>query len=261
LQDPVRPGVPGAVAECAAAGIRVIVITGDYPGTALAIAQEIGLDHTAGCVTGPELEEMSDAELARPDPLRERVRANGPGTEAPADPGAQGKPRGGGDDRRRRQRIARVARRRRRHRDGRPRHRCGQGGRRSGHHRRDFASIVGGVRQGRGIFDNLRKALAYIVAVHGPIFGISLLPVFVAGWPLVLLPVQIAFLELIIDPACSIVFESEQIDPEIMQRRPRRLEEPIIDRRLLTISGLQGLSVMVARLRRLPVGRARRPAR
>jgi Ca2+-transporting ATPase len=110
----------------------------------------------------------------------------------------------------------------------------------------DFASIVGGVRQGRGIFDNLRKAMAYIIAVHGPIFGIALLPVFVPGWPLVLLPVQIAFLELIIDPACSIVFESEEIDPEIMHRRPRRLGEPMFDRRLLTISGLQGLSVTVA---------------
>ena len=80
-------------------------------------------------------------------------------------------------------------------------------------HRRRLHSIVGAVRQGRGIFDNLRKAMAYIIAVHVPIAGMSLIPVFVSGWPLVLLPVQIAFLELIIDPACSIVFEAEPVDP------------------------------------------------
>ena len=73
----------------------------------------------------------------------------------------------------------------------------------------DFTSIVGGIRQGRGIFDNLRKAMSYVIAVHLPIVGMSLIPVFVADWPLVLLPVQIAFLELIIDPACSVVFEAE----------------------------------------------------
>ena len=110
----------------------------------------------------------------------------------------------------------------------------------------DFASIAGGIRQGRGIFDNLRKAMAYIIAVHVPIFGMSLIPVFVAGWPLVLLPVQIAFLELIIDPACSIVFESEQIDPRLMEQRPRGSGEPMFGTRMLVIAGLQGLSVLAA---------------
>jgi Ca2+-transporting ATPase len=109
----------------------------------------------------------------------------------------------------------------------------------------DFASIAGGIRVGRGIFDNIRKAMAYIIAVHVPIFGMSLIPVFVPGWPLVLLPVQIAFLELIIDPACSVVFESEQIDPKIMDQPPRQVSEPMFSRRALTIAGLQGLSVLV----------------
>jgi len=72
----------------------------------------------------------------------------------------------------------------------------------------DFSSIVGAVRLGRRIFDNLRKAMAYIISVHVPVAGISLLPV-LAGWPVVLYPVHIVFLELIIDPACSIVFEAE----------------------------------------------------
>jgi Ca2+-transporting ATPase len=110
----------------------------------------------------------------------------------------------------------------------------------------DFASIAGGIRVGRGIFDNIRKAMAYIIAVHVPIFGMSLIPVFVPGWPLVLLPVQIAFLELIIDPACSVVFESEQIDPKIMDQPPRRVGEPMFSRRALTIAALQGLSVLAA---------------
>ena len=110
----------------------------------------------------------------------------------------------------------------------------------------NFTSIAGGVRQGRGIFDNLRKAMSYIIAVHVPIVGMSLVPVFVTHWPLVLLPVQIAFLELIIDPACSVVFEAEQIDPKIMDQRPRGLGEAVFGRRILTIAGLQGLFVLAA---------------
>jgi Ca2+-transporting ATPase len=102
------------------------------------------------------------------------------------------------------------------------------------------------VRQGRGIFDNLRKAMSYVIAVHVPIVGMSLIPVFVADWPLVLLPVQIAFLELIIDPACSVVFEAEQIDPNIMESPPRGLHEPMFGRRVLAIAALQGLSVLAA---------------
>lgn len=110
----------------------------------------------------------------------------------------------------------------------------------------DFTSIAGGVRQGRGIFDNLRKSMSYIIAVHIPIVGMSLVPVFVADWPLVLLPVQIAFLELIIDPACSVVFEAEQIDPKIMDQPPRGVGEPMFGRRILTIAALQGLFLLAA---------------
>jgi Ca2+-transporting ATPase len=110
----------------------------------------------------------------------------------------------------------------------------------------DYTSIAGGIRQGRGIFANLRKAMAYIVAVHVPIVGMSLIPVFVADWPLVLVPVLIAFLELIIDPACSIVFEAEQVDPGVMQEPPRRIGEPIFAGRVLLLAALQGLSVLAA---------------
>jgi Ca2+-transporting ATPase len=90
--------------------------------------------------------------------------------------------------------------------------------------------------------------MAYILAVHVPIFGMTLIPVFVPGWPLVLLPVQIAFLQLVVDPACSIVFESEQIDPKVMDRPPRRVGARLFSRHDLTIAGLQGLSVLAATL-------------
>ena len=87
----------------------------------------------------------------------------------------------------------------------------------------NFASIVAAVRMGRRIFDNLKKAMAFIFSVHIPIAGMSLIPV-IFNWPLALLPVHILFLELIIDPACSVVFEMESEEADIMQRPPRRLD-------------------------------------
>jgi len=246
LQDPVRPGVADAVRDCRRAGIRVLMITGDYPGTALAIAREVGLDHAAGCITGPELEAMGDEELARrirsvsvfarmvPEQklrLVRALRANGEVVGMTGD-GVNDAPA---------LRAADIG--------------IAMGARGTDVAREsaalvitddDFSSIAAGVRQGRGIFANLRKAMAYVIAVHVPIFGMSLIPVFIAGWPLVLLPVQIAFLELIIDPACSIVFEAEQVDPRIMEQPPRRLGQPVFDRRGLGIALLQGLSVLAA---------------
>ncbi len=246
LYDPVRPGVADAVAECASAGVRTVMITGDYPGTALAIAREIGLDHASGCITGPELAVMSDDELARrvrtvcvfarmvPEQKLQLIRAlktngeivgmTGDGVnDAPALRAADiGMAMGARGTDVARESAALVIT------DD------------------DFASIVGGIRQGRGIFDNLRKAMAYIIAVHVPIVGMSIVPLFVRDWPLVLLPVQIAFLELIIDPACSVVFEAEEIDTKIMERPPRPAGNAMFDRRVLTIAVVQGLSVLAA---------------
>jgi Ca2+-transporting ATPase len=246
LHDPVRPGVLDAVAECARAGVRTVMITGDYPGTAMAIAREIGLEHAAGCITGQELQAMTDHELARrirtvsvfarmvPEQKLQLIRAlkaNGEVVGMTGD-GVNDAPA---------LRAADIG--------------IAMGARGTDVAREsaalvltddDFASIAGGIRQGRGIFDNLRKAMSYIIAVHVPIIGMSLIPVFVADWPLVLLPVLVAFLELIIDPACSVVFESEQIDPRIMEQRPRGLGAPLFDRHVLTIAVLQGVSVLVA---------------
>ncbi len=246
LRDPVRPGVADAVAECRRASVRTIMITGDYPGTAMAIARDVGLDVGPGFITGRELEAMTDAALAErirdvcvfarmvPEQKLQLVRAlqadgevvgmTGDGVnDAPALRAADiGIAMGARGTDVARESAALVIT------DD------------------DFASIVSGVRLGRGIFDNLRKALAYVIAVHLPIVGMALIPVFVADWPLVLLPVQIAFLELIIDPACSVVFEAEQIDPKIMDSPPRAVSEPMFGPRVLTIAVLQGLSVLAA---------------
>jgi Ca2+-transporting ATPase len=244
LEDPVRPGVPEAVRECYTGGIRVIMITGDYPGTALAIARDVGLEPRDQVITGPELEQMSDEQLeerigtvnvfARMVPeqkLRlvqalkargEVVAMTGDGVnDAPAlkaaDIGIAMGQRGTD--------VAREASALVLTDD-------------------DFGSIVQGVRMGRRISDNLKKAMAYILAVHVPIAGMSLIPV-LAKMPIVLLPVHIAFLELIIDPACSIVFEAEPEGDTIMERPPRALEKPLFGRRMVGFAVTQGFSVLV----------------
>lgn len=246
LHDPVRPGVGAAVAQCRKAGVRVVMITGDYPGTAMAIAREIDLDVDAGCLTGADLDGMSDAELAerirsvsvfarmvpeRKLQLIRALKANGEVVAMTGD-GVNDAPA---------LRAADIG--------------IAMGARGTDVAREsaglvitddDFTSIVEGIRQGRGILDKLRKAMAYIVAVHVVIFGMSLVPVLGPTWPLVLLPLQIALLELIIDPACSIVFESEQPDPQVMDRPPRGLTEPVLGRRVLVVSLLQGLVVLAA---------------
>jgi Ca2+-transporting ATPase len=245
--DPVRQGVADALAECHSAGIRVIMITGDYPATAVKIARQIGLDTSGGYLTGKDLELISDGDLARrlettsivaravPDQKLRIVRAlrksgnvaamTGDGVnDAPslkeADIGiAMGKR---GTD------VAREA---------------------SALVLLDdaFSSIVGAIRMGRRIFDNLRKAMAYIIAVHVPIAGMSLLPI-VFGWPLVLLPVHIVFLELIIDPACSVVFEAEDADPDIMKKPPRDPRDSLVNRGTLVIALSQGAVVLAVLL-------------
>ena len=244
LADPVRPGVAEAVKECNAAGIRVVMITGDYAGTASHVALKIGLQSAGQPITGPELDGMGDGELQRrirdvnifarvvPEQklrivnalkaIGEVVAMTGDGVnDAPALKAAHiGIAMGGrGTD------VAREASALVLLDD-------------------DFASIVQAVRMGRRIFDNIKKAIAYIFAVHVPIAGMSLIPV-LFKWPLVLLPVHIVFLELIIDPSCSVVFEAEPEEADVMTRPPRRPDAPLFGTRTVGISLLQGLSVLV----------------
>jgi len=220
------------------------MITGDHPATARSIAREIGLGRPDDHLTGVDLEALDDEALARavervdvyarvvPAQKLRLVRAlqargevvgmTGDGVnDAPALAAADiGIAMGGRGTDVAREAAALVIT------DD------------------DFTSIVRGVRQGRGIFHNLRKAMAYILAVHVPILGMALVPVFVAEWPLVLLPVQVAFLELIIDPACSIAFESEETDPAVMDQPPRRRGDPLLGAGVLRIAVLQGLGVL-----------------
>jgi len=246
LHDPVRPGVADAVSACQAAGVGVVMITGDHPRTALSVAAEVGIDVESGCITGRDIAAMSSQDLAD-STVRVRVFARvlpeqklrlvqalqasgnvvamtGDGVnDAPALRAADiGIAMGARGTDVAREAAALVVT------DD------------------DFASITEGIRRGRGIFDNLRKAMAYIVAVHVPIAGMALLPLVDTGWPLVLLPVQLAFLELIIDPACSVVFESEGIDPAIMRHPPRPVGERVLDRRVLVVALAQGFSVLGA---------------
>ena len=244
LADPVRPTVRDAISECYGAGIKVIMITGDYPVTAKSIGRQIGLKPVDNIITGPELEAIDDDELQRliketticarvvPEQklrivnalkaIGEVVAMTGDGVnDAPALKSSHiGIAMGGrGTD------VAREASSLVLLDD-------------------DFSSIVRAIRMGRRIFDNLKKAMAYIFAVHVPIAGISLIPI-IFGWPLVLLPVHIVFLELIIDPACSIVFEAEAEERGVMMRPPRNLKEPMFGLHVIGISLLQGLSVLV----------------
>jgi Ca2+-transporting ATPase len=107
----------------------------------------------------------------------------------------------------------------------------------------DFGSIVAAVRLGRRIFDNLRKSMGFIIAIHVPIAGLALLPL-IFGLPLLLWPMHIAFLEMVIDPVCTLVFEAETEEAGIMQRPPRDSAAPLFSTSLLGWSVLQGLVVL-----------------
>ena len=245
LEDPIRPEVPQAIKECNEAGIKVIMITGDYPITAKSIALQIGMDAKSGILTGDEMKGMSDEELrkkilhvnifARVIPEqklrivqalkanKEIVAMTGDGVnDAPALKAAHiGIAMGGkGTD------VAREA---------------------SSLVLLDdnFASIVSAIRSGRKIFDNLQKAMSYIIAIHIPIIGLALLPAFFTSLPLLLMPLHIVFLELIIDPVCSIAFESEQEEKGIMNRPPRNPNRQFFSGKRMLFSATEGFLVLV----------------
>ena len=246
LRDPVRDGVVESIQHCARAGIRTIMITGDHPSTALAIGRDIGLPHVDSCLTGAQLDRIDDAELisrigdisvfARVVPehkLRivralqkkgEIVGMTGDGVnDAPALRAADiGIAMGArGTD------VAREAASLVITDD-------------------NYTSIAHGIERGRTTYANLQKAMSYVVAIHIPIFGLALLPIFSSNWPLILLPGLVAFHEVIIDPACSVVFEEESPDPKIMDEKPRGIHRRIFTRTELSLSVTQGLTVFMA---------------
>ena len=245
LSDPIRENVPSAVKECYKAGLRVIMITGDYPVTAMNIGKEIGLVNSDKCITGQELMNMDESTLsekiksvnifARVIPEQklkivnalkkngEIVAMTGDGVnDAPALKSANiGIAMGekGTDVAREASELVLMD--------------------------DNFASIVGAVRMGRRIFDNLQKAFGYIFAIHVPIAGLSLIPVFFKDMPLLLWPVHIVFLELIIDPACSVIFEAEKAEKNVMSRPPRSADEPFFGVNKILLSCSQGIAVLI----------------
>ncbi len=249
LADPLRVGIQEAVQQCQDAGIRVLMITGDYPATAQAIARAAHIDvgHADALLTGSDLEALSDAQLqqrmqsvrvcARISPQQklrivQALKANGEIVAMTGD-GVNDAPA---------LKAAHVG--------------VAMGARGTDVAREaaslvllddNFASIVGAVRLGRRIFDNLRKSMSYILAVHVPIAGAALLPVLL-GWPTLMYPLHIAFLELVIDPACSLVFENEPSEADVMLRAPRDPQAPLFAGSTLVLALLQGLGVLLAML-------------
>ncbi len=241
LEDPVRPEVPDSVKQCKQAGIHVVMITGDFPTTARSISSQIGMATEMELITGEELDRLNDTELkqkinninifARVVPEQKLrivnafkanghvVAMTGDGVnDAPALKSADiGIAMGNrGTD------VAREA---------------------SALILLDdnFASIVAAIRNGRKIFDNLQKAMSYVLAIHVPIIGLSLIPAFFNGLPVLLMPLHIVFLELIIDPVCSVAFESEQEEKSIMSRPPRNQKESFFGLKNILNSMFSGL--------------------
>ncbi len=247
IADPVRPEVPKAIDECRSAGIRVVMMTGDHPITASSIAKKIGLQNPDQVITGAQLKDMSDSELAnsvkvvnvfsRVAPaqklqLVELLKAQGEVVAMTGD-GVNDAPA---------LKSANIG--------------IAMGGRGTDVAREsaslvllddDFGSIVEAIRMGRRVYANLKSALAYLFAVHIPIAGMSVIPV-VFKLPLVLLPAHIALLHLIIEPASSVAFEADPADEFVMSRPPRNPRERLFNRGLLLPSFLQGLSIFVALL-------------
>ena len=239
LADPLRASVVAAVSECRTAGIKAVMITGDYPATAHAIARQAGLEH-GELVTGDQLERLSDAELAarvetagvfaRISPNQKlrivnAYKANGEIVAMTGD-GVNDAPS---------LKAAHIG--------------IAMGGRGTDVAREasaivllddDFGSIVKAIRLGRRIYDNLRKAMSFIFAVHVPIAGLALLPL-IFGLPLLFGPIHIALLEMVIDPVCSLVFEAEAEEDDVMRRPPRAPDEPLFSRAMVVWSLLQGL--------------------
>lgn len=242
--DPIRPEVPQAIQECTTAGVKVIMITGDYPATAKSIAEQIGLPQSERVLTGKDLEAMSTQELqeqiqhvhvfARIVPeqklqIIQALKANGEVVamtgdgvnDAPALKAADiGIAMGmkGTDVAREASALVLVD--------------------------DNFASIVQAIRSGRRIFDNLQKAMSYIIAIHIPIIGLVLLPAFLSSLPVLLLPLHIVFMELIIDPVCSIAFEAEQEEQGVMHRKPRNSEELFFGWNKILFSVFKGLLLL-----------------
>ena len=252
LADPLRASVPKAVHDCRTAGIRVIMITGDYPVTAREIARQAGLAD-GGLLTGSQIAAMS------PDEFRTSLRTTSvfaritPGQklkiiEALKAEGEIVAMTGDGVNDAPSLKAAHIG--------------IAMGGRGTDVAREassivllddDFGSIVRAIRLGRRIYDNLRKVMGFIISVHVPIAGMALLPL-ALGLPILFTPVHIAFLEMVIDPVCSLVFEAEKEEDDVMTRPPRSPKEPLVSLPLIGWSLAQGVVGFVPVLAMVLIG-------
>lgn len=241
--DPIRASVPGAIAECLRAGIRVVMITGDYAATARSIAAQAGIEH-GEVLTGEELAALDDEQLAArlktvtvfarimPQQKLRIVQAFKAGGEVVA-------MTGDGVNDAPSLKAAHIG--------------IAMGGRGTDVAREasalvllndDFSAIVQSARLGRRIYDNIRKAMAFILAVHVPIAGLALLPLFF-GMPMLLGPIHIALLEMVIDPVCALVFEAERAEDDMMLRPPRDPTERMFSPLMLLWGIMQGSLALV----------------
>jgi Ca2+-transporting ATPase len=242
LADPLRADIPDAVASCLRAGLRILMITGDHPETARAIARQAGIG-SGETLTGVQIAALDGDALAR--------RLKGVDVCARIAPQqklniVQALQRGGAV-------VAMTG-------DGvndAPALRAANVGVAMGQRGTDvareaaeltllddrFASLVEAIASGRRIFGNMRKSMCYVMAMHVPIAGMALLPALL-GWPVMLYPLHIVFLELVIDPACSLTFENEPPEKDLMCRPPRRPGESLFGREAVVSALVQGAWVL-----------------
>lgn len=244
FEDPIRPEVPEAIKQCYSAGIKVIMITGDYPETAKNIGKQAGLNEQDEILTGHDLKNLSESELkekikhvnifARIIPeqklqIIKALKANGEVVAMTGD-GVNDAPA---------LKAADIG--------------ISMGGKGTDVAREssslvllddNFSSIVMAIKSGRRIFDNLQKAMGYIIAIHIPIIGLALLPAFFPALPILLMPLHIVFMELIIDPVCSIAFESEKEEIGVMNRPPRDPNMAFFGLKQIFKSSLVGLILL-----------------